>query len=156
MQNWLHFFVDNKNTIWYINCSSTNSTVERGDIVINLDYRSGKSIHEQICDGIKGLMVNGILKENDQLPSVRELSLQLTINPNTVQKAYKQLENEGVIYSVKGKGNFVAKIQADERKINELLNTAEKQISEMKFMGVEKSKLLEMIDKIYEKEQEND
>ena len=76
--------------------------------MINLDYKYSKSLHEQIEHGIKQLIINGILTPDEQLPSVREMSVSLTVNPNTVQRAYKQLETEGFIYSVKGKGNFVS------------------------------------------------
>ena len=76
--------------------------------MISLDYRDSKSIYEQIVMGFRELIINGILKPDEQLPSVRELSISLTVNPNTVQKAYKQLETDGYIYSIKGKGNFVS------------------------------------------------
>ena len=69
--------------------------------MIKLDYMDSRSLHEQIKDGIKSLIINKILLEDEQLPSVRELSISLTVNPNTVQKAYKELESEGFIYSVK-------------------------------------------------------
>ena len=79
--------------------------------MIKLDYKSAKPLHEQISMGIKELIFSGILKPDEQLPSVRELSVSLTVNPNTVQHAYKSLETEGIIYSLRGKGNFVAKAE---------------------------------------------
>ena len=80
--------------------------------MINIDYRDPRSVHEQIESGFRDLIVKGILLADEQLPSVRELSVTLTVNPNTVQKAYTGLELDGYIYSVKGKGNFVSYIPA--------------------------------------------
>ena len=68
--------------------------------MINIDYRDPRSVHEQIEGGFRDLIVKGILSRDEQLPSVRELSVTLTVNPNTVQKAYKGLELDGYIYSV--------------------------------------------------------
>lgn len=69
--------------------------------------RSRKPIYEQLVDKLKELIINEVLKTDEQLPSVRTLAQQLTINPNTIQKAYRELEIQGFIYSVKGKGSFV-------------------------------------------------
>ncbi len=119
-------------------------------IVIALDYKSGKSIHKQIHSGIKDLIVTGILKKDDKIPSVRELSIMLTVNPNTVQKAYKEMENDGLIYSVKGKGNFVSgETGADEEKINKLLEDLEKIAKELKFSGVMREKIDKRLASIY-------
>lgn len=121
-----------------------------------LDYKSGRSIHEQITEGIKELIISNVLKENDKLPSVRELSVALTVNPNTVQKAYKELELTGVIYSLQGKGNFVAPIiRADEEKKEKLLEDFEKALRALKFSGVEKDRVINVMEKVY-KEENND
>ena len=121
--------------------------------MIHLDYKSGKSIHEQIYDNIKSLIVNGVLGENDKLPSVRELSISLTVNPNTVQKAYKELENDGFIYSVKAKGNFVAKVEkADKETEAKLLSELKKILSELKFAGVEENSIILTVKDIYKEE----
>ena len=118
--------------------------------MIHLDYKSGKSIHEQIYDGIKSLIVNGVMKEDDKLPSVRELSISLTVNPNTVQKAYKELENDGFIYSVKAKGNFVAHVEkADKETVEKLLEDLKKTLSELKFSGVEENEIISTVKEVY-------
>ncbi len=118
--------------------------------MIHLDYKSGKSIHEQIQDGIKNLIISGVLKEDDKLPSVREMSISLTVNPNTVQKAYKELENEGLIYSLKAKGNFVAKAEkADGEKEKKLLEDLKKILSELKFSGVEEDRIISTVKEVY-------
>ncbi len=118
-----------------------------------LDYKSGRSIHDQITDGIRELIISGVLMENDKLPSVRELSVSLTVNPNTVQKAYKELELTGVIYSVQGKGNFVApKIQVDNHKREKLLEDFAKTLRELKFSGIEKDSLVKAVEEIYKED----
>ncbi|KWX80133.1 MULTISPECIES: GntR family transcriptional regulator [Paenibacillus] len=79
--------------------------------MFELDVRSRKPIYEQLNDKVKELIMHGILRADEQLPSVRTLSSQLTVNPNTIQKAYRELEREGYIYSLQGKGSFVAPLQ---------------------------------------------
>ena len=76
--------------------------------MIQLDLKSRKSIYEQIMDGFKELITRGVLHAGDKLPSVRELSRTLTVNPNTIQKAYRQLEADRYIYTVSGLGCFVS------------------------------------------------
>ena len=119
--------------------------------MINLDYKDGRTLHEQIEAGFKELIINGILQSDEQLPSVRELSVSLTVNPNTVQRAYKQLELDGYIYSVKGKGNFVAPIQGkmDEKKAEELYSNLTSTVKELMFMGEDKNKVENIINNIY-------
>ena len=72
-----------------------------------LDYRDPRPIYEQIADHYKTLILKGVLKPGERLPSVRSLAVELSTNPNTVQKAYAQLERDGFIYTVKGRGNYV-------------------------------------------------
>lgn len=73
-----------------------------------IDYRDSRPIYEQVVDGIEKMVVHGVLQSDSQLPSVRQFAAELSINPNTIQRAYSELESKGVIYSVKGKGNFVS------------------------------------------------
>lgn len=79
--------------------------------MIRLDYRDSRPIYEQVRDGLRKLMVTGVLRPGDKLPSVRSLAVELAINPNTIQRAYSQLEAEGYLLSVSGKGTFVAELQ---------------------------------------------
>ena len=127
-----------------------------GNNMISLDYRDSKSIYEQIVMGFRELMVNGILKPDQQLPSVRELSISRTVNPNTVQKAYKQLETDGYIYSIKGKGNFVstASVVKTSHKTDELYETLRKTVSELMFLGESKDKVADIVSDIYSKKEE--
>ena len=76
--------------------------------MIVLDYRDRRPLYEQITERFEELMFQEILTENTKLPSVRSLATELSINPNTIQRAYAELEQRGYIYSVKGKGSFVA------------------------------------------------
>ena len=76
--------------------------------MFQIDLKSRKSIYEQVIDNVKELIVTGVLPAESKLPSVRELSKTLTVNPNTVQKAYRELEHQGYIYTVTGLGCFVA------------------------------------------------
>ena len=89
--------------------------------MITLDYADRRPIYEQVIDKMKDLILLGVLATDEQLPSVRELAMDLSINPNTVQRAYAELERQGVIYCVKGRGNFVAGITALKDKQKEEL-----------------------------------
>ena len=82
--------------------------------MIHLDYRDARPIYTQICDGIRDQIRAGILSEGDKLPSVRELATQLTINPNTIQRSYRELERQGWLASVPGKGCFVCGVPRGE------------------------------------------
>ena len=75
--------------------------------MISLNYRDSRPIYEQIRDGLRKLIVTGALSADEKLPSVRALAAQLAINPNTIQRAYMELEQQGLICPVKGKGSFV-------------------------------------------------
>ncbi len=76
--------------------------------MIFLDYRDPRPVYEQIVSRIRELVEAGGLSENERLPSVRQLAIDLGVNPNTVQKAYAELERQGYLYTVKGRGNFVS------------------------------------------------
>lgn len=111
--------------------------------MFTLDYRDARPIYTQICDGIREQILAGILKEGDRLPSVRELATQLTINPNTIQRSYGILEQEGWIVCVPGKGNFVNAIPAiaDARQ-KELWQEFEELRNRMERAGIPKEDLI--------------
>lgn len=83
--------------------------------MIRLDYRDARPIYEQVRDGLRSMMVTGVLAAGDKLPSVRSLATELAINPNTIQRAYTQLESEGYVYTVSGRGTFVSEGQEQNR-----------------------------------------
>lgn len=76
--------------------------------MLTLNYRDSRPIYEQIKDGLRRMIVTGAMAQDEKLPSVRALATQLSINPNTIQRAYRELEAEGYILSMPGKGSFVA------------------------------------------------
>src|SRR5665647_1776290 len=104
--------------------------------MFQLDLKSRKSIYEQIVDNCKELIVAGVLVSKDKLPSVRELSVTLTVNPNTIQKAYRQLEQNGWIYTVSGLGCFVSegKHRIEEAQVKELYEKIGSLIRELLFL----------------------
>ncbi len=119
--------------------------------MIKLDYKNAKPLHEQISSGLKELIMCGAMLPDEQLPSVRDLSVELTVNPNTVQRAYKTLETEGVIYSIRGKGSFVAGApEADRRTLETLYAAFEEAARQLVFFGEEKSTLDGVIEKVFE------
>ena len=114
--------------------------------MIQLNYRDSRPIYEQIKDGIKQLIYNEVLCADDKLPSVRELASKLAINPNTISRAYKELEQEGVIYSLSGKGTFInGEFQGKEEKTKELLIRYDEVTKELLQFGVAPEELMERI-----------
>lgn len=122
--------------------------------MFQLDFGDHRPLYEQIKDKVKELIISGVLSENDKIPSVRELAAKLAINPNTIQKAYKDLENEGYIYSQKAKGNFVSpkEITKESTNIAELSDSLLNMVREIKFLGIKKEDLIKKITQIYEEE----
>ena len=123
--------------------------------MITIDYKDRRPIYEQIVSSIEDLAVRGVLESDSQLPSVRQLAVELSINPNTIQRAYSQLEKTGVIYSVKGKGNFVA---ADpkrlrEEKMEQILQEMEKLLRQALALGVGGERMENWLHSLLEKEE---
>ena len=114
--------------------------------MISLNYRDSRPIYEQIKDGLRKLIVTGAMSPDEKLPSVRALATQLSINPNTIQRAYNELENEGYIYSVPGKGSFAAgNAGADETRKQELMSKVRELLAELRYLGVSQEELLKLI-----------
>ncbi len=115
--------------------------------MLHLDYRDGRPIYEQVQDGLRRLMISGVLGEGEKLPSVRALAGQLAINPNTIQRAYEALEREGYVYSVAGKGSFVApRRDVDTGRQEELLKQFDAAVKELLFLGAPREMLLKRIE----------
>lgn len=76
--------------------------------MLHIDYRDSRPLYEQIVDGFARLAISGVLASDTQMPSVRQLAMELSINPNTIQRAYTELEKRGVTYSIKGRGSFIS------------------------------------------------
>ncbi|GMB09620.1 GntR family transcriptional regulator [Thermolongibacillus altinsuensis] len=115
--------------------------------MFDLDLRSRKPIYEQLVEKLKELIIHEVFKPDEQLPSVRLLAKELTINPNTIQKAYRELEREGYIYSIPGKGNFVAakKETVNTEKIERIKEEMMKLFQEALYIGIKKEEILIML-----------
>ena len=119
---------------------------------IQLDPRSNTPIWEQIVQNIKELVLKNMLAPSDKLPSVRELASLLVINPNTVSKAYQELERQGIIETLRGKGTFVAQSitpTLDERKIAMVEKQFHQLLLEASYLGITKDKIHDWIDSYY-------
>lgn len=105
--------------------------------MLQLNYRDGRPIYEQVRDGLRQLLVTGAIQPGEKLPSVRQLAAQLAINPNTIQRAYEVLEQEGYVYSVPGKGSFAAQREDIARnRREELLSELDRVAGELMALGM--------------------
>lgn len=120
--------------------------------MIKIDARSSKPIYEQIIDGIKENIIKGVLNPGDRIPSIRELSKIISANPNTVGKAYLELERQKVIETFTGRGTFVSSdYQAitDSERIKALRKSLKDAVIEAHYLGIEKEELINMVIGIY-------
>ena len=125
--------------------------------MIILDFRDRRPIYEQLIEKFQEVMMIGALEKDEKMPSVRQLASELSINPNTVQRAYGQLEREGYIYSVPGKGSFVADISQLKDVRREEIRRALEQTARRAFVsGISKAEFLEDAGKAYEKRREQE
>ena len=126
--------------------------------MILIDYKSRKPIYEQIIENMKQLVVSGALKRDEQIPSVRQLAQELAINPNTIQKAYGELERQGVIYSLKGRGSFVGSSLQELRNIqqNERLEELAALSKELYRLQVPQEELYAVIQQVYKQQKEDE
>ncbi len=117
--------------------------------MIHLNYRDSKPIYEQIKDGLRRLVVSGAVRTDEKLPSVRELATSLSINPNTIQKAYRELEQEGYIYTIAGKGSYAAQ-RADvaSGRNEELMREFDEIVKELLYLCQDKDILIRRIEEI--------
>lgn len=121
--------------------------------MITIDYRSHKTIHEQIIDQIKYNALKGYLKPGDDIPSVRKLAANIGVTPNTVAKAYTELERQHIIETIRGKGTFIAhdlKLQPDEVGLEKARINLTSDLMQLKLMGMDKDQALKMIGEIYD------
>ncbi len=119
--------------------------------MIKIDPKNPKPIFEQISNGIKEFILEGTLKENEKIPSVRSFAFDLKVNPNTVQKAYKELEKEGWIEVLRGEGYIIKKIPEKglENYIKEKKKIIEEELNALKKIGLKKEEILNLISKIW-------
>jgi GntR family transcriptional regulator len=116
--------------------------------MIHLDYRDARPIYTQIADGFRDQILSGVLEEGERLPSVRELAMELTINPNTIQRAYRELEAQGWIASVPGKGSFVCdKLSVPTAEQQTLLENFDKLTAALLAAGITRGDLIARLEK---------
>ncbi|MBO5372071.1 MAG: GntR family transcriptional regulator [Lachnospiraceae bacterium] len=117
--------------------------------MLQLNYRDAKPIYEQIKEGIRKLLLTKVIASDEKLPSVRELASNLAINPNTIQRAYKELEAEGYLYSMQGKGTFAAPMAVVQKsRAKELLVSFDDVVSELFVLDVTKEELRQRMDNL--------
>ncbi|WP_046174476.1 GntR family transcriptional regulator [Domibacillus indicus] len=126
--------------------------------MFTIDTRSRTPIYEQLMEKLKELIIREVMKEDEQLPSVRVLAQQLTINPNTIQKAYRELEHQGYIYSIPGKGSFVSPVknEINKERMEMLRKELERIVGEILYLGVPKDEVIKLIETMEEPERRED
>ena len=120
--------------------------------MLRIDPRSSTPIYEQIELGVKELILKGALKCGEKLPSVREMASILTINPNTISKAYGELERDGIIETLRGKGTFITdnyKGKVDEKKMEYISDELKKLILEANYSGINKEDFMKLALRIF-------
>lgn len=120
--------------------------------MFQIDVMSRKPVYEQLVDQIERYVLMGVLNADEQIPSVRSMSTQLSVNPNTIQKAYSELDRRGVVYSVSGRGCFVspdAREKIGDRKKQDLDGLTAR-IRELVLAGVPKERVIQCVDDAYE------
>ncbi len=116
--------------------------------MVHLDYRDARPIYSQIIDGYRQQILSGVLQNGDRLPSVRELAGELAINPNTIQRAYRELEMQGWIATVPGKGCFVCGVpQVTPLEQQPLLESFDKTAAALLALGVTRRELIARLEK---------
>lgn len=114
--------------------------------MLNLDYRDARPIYEQVRDNLRRLMVSGAIQEGEKLPSVRSLASNLAINPNTIQRAYRELEADGYILSVAGKGSFVAQVdQLVEQQKKQAVDAFRAAAQKLRQLGLTQAQLAQLL-----------
>lgn len=118
-----------------------------------IDVMSRVPVYEQIVEQTKKFILTGVLNDGDQIPTVRQLSAQLSLNPNTIAKAFKELDRQGLTYSLPGRGCFISanakNILQNEKRQG--LTELEEQIKELALSGIEKEELYKLIDTVFGK-----
>lgn len=121
--------------------------------MIKIDPRSSMPIYEQIVANIKESILKGIIAPSDKLPSIREMAGILVTNPNTVSKAYGELERQGIIETLRGKGTYVCenfRPKLEEERMEVLIRSLKQVVLEAKYLNLTDEKLCNMIKNMYE------
>lgn len=120
--------------------------------MITIDYKDRRPLYQKIMDKIEEAAVRGLIKPDEQLPSVRSLAADLAINPNTIQRAYAELEKKGITYSVPGKGSFLAKSQNSilQERTSEIKTGLGDLVKESKQLGITQDFFQGMVEEIWQ------
>jgi len=114
--------------------------------LISINYRDPRPVYEQVSDGFKKLIIAGLIKKDEKMPSVRELASQYAINPNTIQRAYRDLESEGYIYSVPGKGSFAVDVkEVSDKHLAEIYDRLDVILSDFDVAGESRQRIAEYV-----------
>jgi len=119
--------------------------------MFKLDPKSRKSIYEQVIDNLKEMIMTGELKAGEKLPSVRDLSKIITVNPNTIQKAYRELERQGYTYTQSGLGTFVSdkrELTVDKAEIDKAVKRVEDSLKQLFYLGLSEVEIDEILDRL--------
>ncbi len=117
--------------------------------MLELNYRDARPIYEQIKDGLRRLILSDVIRQDEKLPSVRELASQLAINPNTIQKAYRELEQEGYVYTVSGRGSFAAPLsEVRSGRQEALFKQFDEAVTELLYLKKKPKELKQRIDRL--------
>jgi len=120
--------------------------------MFQLNYRDSRPIYEQLKEQLRKLIVTGVIKSDEKLPSIRDVASSLAINPNTISRAYRELENEGYIYTIPGKGSYSAPVKSvDTRREEELLKQLDSIALELFYIGHSEEELKTRISNIIQK-----
>ena len=119
--------------------------------MIVIDYKDRRPIYEQVVERFQDLIVKNVIRAGEQMPSVRSLAMELAINPNTIQKAYAELERRGFTYTVKGRGSFVsARDEFLEYTQKGVLESFRNDVDDARNLQIPKGILTEIIDQCYD------
>lgn len=125
--------------------------------MFTIDPMSRTPVYEQIINQMQQFILTGILKPSDKLPSVRNLSMSLKINPNTIQKAYTEIDRRGLTYSVPGRGIFIAEtaldklLESERQKLSDLSGL----INNLAIAGISREEVIELVNQIYDSRKES-
>ena len=118
--------------------------------MIQLDYKDRRPLYEQVTERFKELILTGVLQPDEKIPSVRSMAIELSVTPNTIQRAYSELEKAGYIYTVTGRGNFVSDGNTlRDIHLQQLLGQVRSAISQAKNAGISRDEMLETLELIY-------
>lgn len=141
-------------TAWAL---AANSAGKEIFILFQIDVMSRKPVYEQIVDQLQSFVLAGVISSGECLPSVRSLSMELSVNPNTVQKAYSELDLKGIIVSVPGRGNFVSenayRILSESKRQD--LKTVGQKLRELRLAGITKEEIITLVDTVYGEDMKN-